>query len=245
MDFDSIQQTIEQATAGTQDTSQFGDIDTLFEDSFTSPQIQGERAGRTREAQVSNANARDAARAEQQAIKDKIKELRDRTDPKNFKKVVNIDDGGFDFFDGSGNPISPFEYAQATGASPLDVLKDSTRGSDIALRDDYDAIIQLNQARELGTLDSFFEEFPDLEPAREELKKMNNDQLMDLLLQQHRQAFKFGEEPRPSSKIIKERSPSSGIEKLFDKLPGDQFPDEEFDSFLGQFPRDFSRIPEE
>lgn len=75
------------------------------------------------------ANALDAA-------KQKLQDIQDASDPSKFQQVAT-GDGGYKFYDGAGNEISAFQYAQAKNVSPTDVLKGSTNPIDIGFTQDY------------------------------------------------------------------------------------------------------------
>ncbi len=52
-------------------------------------------------------------------------------------KRVPKSDGGFDFFDEAGNPISAYEYARLNDTDIVTVLKDSMNPEDVKLISDY------------------------------------------------------------------------------------------------------------
>ena len=220
------------------DTSSFSDIDTLFEGDFKAPAYKAAEAGIVDNAQVTQSNARAGASAKKKEIEDKIKALEDKFDPAKYAKVVNIEDGGFDFFDGAGDPISAIEYAKALGRSPLDVLKDSGRNSDTEFAYDYGLILELNVARETGDYDRFFEKYEELNipETKENLMKLNNDQMLDLLFQQYPEAVTMGVE-NPAKKTLEIPRNRNMFQGLIDQvLPGSQFGASEEDAFLNTFP---------
>lgn len=55
-------------------------------------------------------------------------------------KMVKKPDGGYAFFDADGNQLSAFEYAQAMGATPDQVLADSENPIDIRYRKDFEEL---------------------------------------------------------------------------------------------------------
>jgi hypothetical protein len=56
------------------------------------------------------------------------------------KKAVRVpkDDGGYDFFDGDGKPISALQFAQLNDTDVVSVLKDSMNPDDAKLVSDYE-----------------------------------------------------------------------------------------------------------
>ena len=203
----------------------------MFESEFQAPAFEGARAGAVDKAKVTNAQSRAGASAKRKELEKKIQALEDKNDPSKFQKIVNITDGGFDFFDGGGEAISPIEYAQALGRSPLDILADSGRLSDREFANDYEAILNLNVARESGNYDSFFEQYPELKEGREQLLQMNNEEMMNLLFQQYPSIIKFGEQ-NPEAETITKDAGGNFIQDFFGG--GSQV---ETGTFLNTFPR--------
>ena len=64
----------------------------------------------------------------------------DSLNPKNFR-MDPAEDGGYNFYDGAGNPISVYDYARATGARPEELLKDSQNPNDQKFVRDH-AVVQ-------------------------------------------------------------------------------------------------------
>lgn len=64
--------------------------------------------------------------------------------PSNFSKKASPD-GGYNFFDGSGKPISLSQYIQATGNDPATVLKGSTNPGDINYVNDHTVLEKVGQ----------------------------------------------------------------------------------------------------
>lgn len=69
-------------------------------------------------------------------IKDKIQAIKDQNDPSKYQKVRK-EDGGFDFYDPTGNKIDIHQYSQVTGKSVADTLKDSENNIDMQFQQDY------------------------------------------------------------------------------------------------------------
>lgn len=94
--------------------------------------------------------AAEAARAAQMdANKKKIAELQAMNDPKNYLKVPK-DDGGFDFKDPMGKPITAWQYAKVTGEDPDKVLKGSNNSRDLQMIEDWTNMKKLGQAVAAG-----------------------------------------------------------------------------------------------
>lgn len=64
--------------------------------------------------------------------------------PANWVKKSSPD-GGYNFFDGLGNPIGLGQYLNGTGQSPAAVLKGSTNPADQNLVDDYTVVEKIGQ----------------------------------------------------------------------------------------------------
>jgi hypothetical protein len=97
---------------------------------------QGLGAAASIQAQA-DAQAQEAARGNKAAIlKDKIQAIKDQNDPSKYQKVKK-DDGGFDFYDPTGNKIDIHQYAQVTGKAIPAVLKDSENNLDLQFQQDY------------------------------------------------------------------------------------------------------------
>lgn len=219
--FDDFQQALEGA-ANIQEKGQYADIDKAFESTFQQPVVNAVGAGVQDRAQVANDNVEAQARAELDKLKERIQAERDKADPTKYQKVVNVNDGGYDFYDPEGNKISPIDYARVTGKPILDVMDKSGRQSDEDFRLDYEAMIDLNSAVQTGTVDDFFERYDNLAPIRSQLEKMTNEDLMGLLAQQHPSAFGIEEDlPTPvGSGQAGENMLQSVIDRI---LPGSQF----------------------
>lgn len=111
----------------------FPELAKLYESSFQLPlsnaatQVQAANTGVT----VANQKA-----AEEAAIRAESQRIQDESDPKKYQ-VVRKEDGGFDFFDPSGNQIDIATYTQKTGQRTIDVIKDSENPIDIQYVNDY------------------------------------------------------------------------------------------------------------
>jgi hypothetical protein len=85
------------------------------------------------QAQVAAANAKaqeDYARKLQiQNLSDKAQTMQDQGNPAKYQKVGKAD-GGFNFFDGAGNPITVQQYSQTKGTTPKQVLANSDNSLD-------------------------------------------------------------------------------------------------------------------
>ena len=86
---------------------------------------QTESAGMIGNANTDESNRRAAASAAAAAKKKKSDLIR-----------VKKEDGGFDFFDGDGNPITAAQYAQVNDITISDALKGSENGMDTAYIND-------------------------------------------------------------------------------------------------------------
>lgn len=69
--------------------------------------------------------------------KDTVAAAKAKKDGSNFQKVKK-GDGGFDFFDAEGKPISAYDYAIATGKRPSEVLGDSENPIDMGYLQDFE-----------------------------------------------------------------------------------------------------------
>lgn len=78
-----------------------------------------------------------------------IRRLSNKMDPSKYRQVRK-DDGGFDFFDPEGNPISVKDFAKFTGRSVADVLAKSENPFDIQFLNDYSSTRNLVDAIQTG-----------------------------------------------------------------------------------------------
>ena len=91
-------------------------------------------------------NASRAAEADRQAkleeSKQKIQQLQDAIEGKNYQQVKK-QDGGYDYYDPLGNRVSVAAYAKATGKSPDQILKDSENSLDQQYVNDHANLTKL------------------------------------------------------------------------------------------------------
>lgn len=80
--------------------------------------------------------------AEKAATKVKIQQLQDAQDPNKYQKLRKSD-GGFEFLDPTGKPISVSQYAQVTGMTRAQALKDSENPLDQQFVNDYNNLQDL------------------------------------------------------------------------------------------------------
>lgn len=81
--------------------------------------------------------------AEKAAASAQIQKLKDRNDPSKFQKIRK-QDGGFDFLDPEGNPVSVSTWAKATGATRAEALDGSENPLDQQFLNDYNNMNDLN-----------------------------------------------------------------------------------------------------
>lgn len=86
------------------------------------------------------ANAQDSA--EKNAAKVQLQRLQDMQDPNKYQKIRKSD-GGFEFLDPMGKPISVSQYAQVTGLTRAAALKDSENPLDQQFVNDYNNLQNL------------------------------------------------------------------------------------------------------
>lgn len=70
------------------------------------------------------------------ALSDKLKLLTDAANGKNYQQLPKAD-GGFDFKDPLGNPLTVSQYAKATGSDPVSLLKSSQNSLDRQFVNDF------------------------------------------------------------------------------------------------------------
>lgn len=75
----------------------------------------------------------------------KVQKMKDLQDPNKYK-VVQKEDGGYDFFDPEGNQVDIATYATQTGQRPADIVKDSMNPIDIQYVRDHDLLQDYLQA---------------------------------------------------------------------------------------------------
>lgn len=101
----------------------FPELSQLYQSSFQLPQSSG--------AVSALGNQAGEIVRQQEAAKSAAKARKT-----NYQKVKRPD-GGFGFYDGDGNEISAYDYANATGKKPSEVLTDSENPIDIGYLQDY------------------------------------------------------------------------------------------------------------
>lgn len=94
---------------------------------------------------TANQNAEDEERLRKEAQARRQQELADKLDPSKYVKQRK-EDGGFDFFDPSGNRIDVNRYAKLTGQTRAEVLADSDNPVDQQFLYDYNEMKRVNQA---------------------------------------------------------------------------------------------------
>lgn len=65
--------------------------------------------------------------------------------PENFRREP-AEDGGWNFFDGRGNPISARDYAKATGKQITQVLDGSNNPKDVKFKEEYQQLMEYGRA---------------------------------------------------------------------------------------------------
>lgn len=132
-----------------------------FKAAFMDPVVkQGLGAG----GSIAGQKAKEADEADEMARRAKAQEISNKLDPSKFTKVRKAD-GGFDFFDPEGKPISINDYAQVTGQRRVDVLKDSENPIDQEYINDWNNANELAQAFYNGdelTKQAYMQANPDL-----------------------------------------------------------------------------------
>lgn len=104
----------------------FPELSQLYQSSFQLPQSSG----------AANALAGQAQETVKQQEAKKT----------NYQRVKKAD-GGFEFYDGNGKSISAYDYANATGKRPSEVLADSENPIDIGYLEDYNNLQEYMQAK--------------------------------------------------------------------------------------------------
>jgi hypothetical protein len=117
----------------------FPELSKLYESSFQLPVAGGAAGILANQAtqEVENQKKAEAAK------KDKGKYQR-----------VKKSDGGFAFYDSEGNEISAYDYANATGTIPSDVLADSENPIDSGYKQDYKSLQEYINAKLNSQYDS-------------------------------------------------------------------------------------------
>lgn len=131
----------------------FPELAALSRSSFQLPGASAAAGAAGNVAQIGEANRRQAEsiarRKKIDEITQKIQDIKDSTDPNKYQKAPKAD-GGFDFFDPKGNPISVAEYAKVTGKPVASILKDSQNFKDIQFIQDFDELQELVDATANG-----------------------------------------------------------------------------------------------
>lgn len=106
-------------------------------------------------------------RQEAEAARQKeMNEIQQKLDPSNYK-VVRKEDGGYDFFDSTGKPITIDRYAAVTGLRPVDILAKSENPLDIQYVQDYnntrDVVEAINNGDQ-ATISTFLKSNQQIDP---------------------------------------------------------------------------------
>lgn len=168
------QQTLRDAVLGSQQAgtpaSPLGDFPELakfYAPDFKTPQVQGA---------VQSVSFNDSAKAANDqadrvaAIKARIQEIQDLSDPSKYQQRPK-DDGGFQFLDPSGKEITAYEYARAVGKDPASVLSDSQNPIDKGFSRDWTNLNDFLDAVYNGDKDTVNQ----ITNQQPELKKYKND----------------------------------------------------------------------
>lgn len=110
---------------------------------------RGAISGFSAHAKQQTANEDELRRRENQRIREEKAEQEALEDPRNYKAIIR-DDGGYDFFDARGNPISAIEYARATNKRITDILKNSENPDDRSFVEDYEWVMEMGRAMQRG-----------------------------------------------------------------------------------------------
>lgn len=95
----------------------------------------------------------------------------EKDNPKNFQRVP-AEDGGWNYFDGRGNPISVNDYAKARGERVTDALDGSQNPEDTEFLNEYNETKKLGQVMSSGSqsdLDKLYKENPALKERVDKL----------------------------------------------------------------------------
>lgn len=141
--YDQFAKTIQDSSNVTAPASPLGNFPEL--QNYFKGAFQGAQAGAAGGALINNAaqqeqerrQAEAAARQQEvQALKQSIADTTAAHDPKNYQQVQK-QDGGYDYLDGAGKPISLAQYSRDTGVDPTKALAGSTNAKDIQYLNDY------------------------------------------------------------------------------------------------------------
>jgi len=146
MDFNQAQNAIQTPASP---NGSYPELQALYRSQFQLPVAGGQMAGRLGQESFD-------LEEQKRTLKQKMQELEDRADPKKYQQVKK-EDGGFDFYDGAGTPITVKQYADAQGKRVADVLKGSDNSSDIAFVRDYADMEDLMNAVYRGDLKKIVE----------------------------------------------------------------------------------------
>lgn len=139
MNFDEWEKNIIGATGGATPEERFyaDQVDTGVGSALgRSSVIQGQQDEAARRQAFDLARAAEADRANQ---------IEDKLDPSKARMVPK-EDGGYEFYDGSGEKINVFRFSRITGARPDEILKDSYNPRDQQFVQDYSTLRQFTSA---------------------------------------------------------------------------------------------------
>lgn len=146
----------------------FPELQAIYGSKFQSDVAGASANALANQSSIAASNSREAAAmARKRAIAEAQAELDAidaKNDPKNYTKVRNKD-GGFDFFDPTGERITVAQYAQVTGDRPTDVLKESDNFYDRKFVEHYNLATDLLRSQVTGDKneqDKIKKKYPDL-----------------------------------------------------------------------------------
>jgi len=157
----------QQAGVPTSPLGDFPELAKFYAPDFASAKVTGavQSTHYNDAAQAANAQADKVA-----AIKQRIQQIQDLSDPSKYQRVPK-QDGGYTFLDPTGKEVSAYEYSRVVGKSPADVVADSQNPVDQGFTQDYKNLQDFMQAvfnKDTATVDKMANQ-------QTELKKYEKD----------------------------------------------------------------------
>lgn len=127
-------------------------------------------AASSAQADQEEANARLRLQEEENKAAALLQQKKDLEDPSKYRQEIN-DNGGYDYYDPTGNQIDAKQFSGATGKHLTEVLKKSQDPADQQFVNDYKDIEALGKIMNSGDkkgLDKFYEKHPTFKTKKDD-----------------------------------------------------------------------------
>lgn len=165
----------------------------FYESTFQLPQSEQGAGALANDASTQVANAEIGRANKLDELKAELQKLQDRGDPNKFVRQKK-EDGGFDFFDPEGNPITASEYARAKSIPTSKAVEGSDNLLDQQYQNDYDKLKDLSflmQSEDYEGIEKFYEDNPG---TQEEFKDRTIEEIWSAFANEYSNVYKQPQE---------------------------------------------------